>query len=322
MVFTGGALVVGGVARTDLAGAKATQRWARAAYRSVRDRLLILPDTLPVWPTHGPGSFCSTGGSDERTSTIGRERSSNPLLVGDPDEEEFVHRLVGGLGTYPSYFRWLPAYNRSGPVVYGRQWPTLSSLNPTQLSGLVDEGAQIVDVRTVSAFSRGHIPGSVSNELRPQFASWLVDPARPIAFITGASTDPAELVRQCVGIGFENIADELAGGMHARRSAGRPEAQIPLVGVEDLTRRQVLDIRQDSEWRAGHVPGAAHIELGSLERSELPPDQPVAVMCAHGQRSMTGASLIARHRGRTDDLAVFTGSTEQWSQHTGQHPER
>ena len=87
-VFTGGALVVGGVARTDLAGAKDTQRWARAAYRSVRDRLLTLPDTLPVWPTHGPGSFCSTGGSDERTSTIGRERSSNPLLVGNPDEEE------------------------------------------------------------------------------------------------------------------------------------------------------------------------------------------------------------------------------------------
>ena len=176
----------------------------------------------------------------------------------------------------------------------------------------------------MSAFSRGHIPGSISN-VRPQFASWLgwlTDPARPIAFITDASTDRAELVRQCVGIGFENIAGELVGGMHAWRSTGRPAAQIPLVGVQDLTRWQVLDIRQGSEWRSGHLPSAAHIELGALKRSELPTDRPVAVMCAHGQRSMTGASLIARHRGRTDNLAVFTGSTEQWSQHTGQHPER
>jgi len=102
-VFTGGALIVGGVARTDLVGPDRTEALARAAYRSVRDRLLTLPDELPVWPTHGPGSFCSAGASGQRTSTIGA------------DEDEFVRRLLGGLGSYPAYFRWLPDYNRADP---------------------------------------------------------------------------------------------------------------------------------------------------------------------------------------------------------------
>ena len=62
-LFSGGALIPGGVARPDLLGAADTEPLARAAYRSLRDRLLTLPDALPVYPTHGAGSFCSTGGS-------------------------------------------------------------------------------------------------------------------------------------------------------------------------------------------------------------------------------------------------------------------
>ena len=320
-VFTGGALVVGGVAGADLAGVAQTEAWARAAYRSVRDRLLVLPDALPVWPTHGPGSFCSTGGSSERTSTMGQERISNPLLTGNPDEDEFVDRLLGGLGTYPAYFDWLPAYNKSGPVIYGQQWPALPRLPLADFTRAVDDGgAQVVDVRSVSAFSSGHIPGSVSNELRAQFASWLgwlADPDRPLVFVTDEATDRVELVRQCLSIGYEKIAGELAGGLAAWRDVGRPVAQIPLVDVDELSHWQVLDIRQDSEWQAGHVAGAAHVELGAVAGADIPPDQPTAMMCAHGQRSMTAASLIARDRGRTEGLAVFSGSAEDWSAHTG-----
>jgi len=57
-VFTGGSLIVGSAARTDLAGASRAQELARAQYRSPR-RLATLPDATAVWPTHGAGSFCS-----------------------------------------------------------------------------------------------------------------------------------------------------------------------------------------------------------------------------------------------------------------------
>src|SRR5207237_8382487 len=89
-----------------------------AAYRSVRQRLLTLPDVLPVYPPPGAGSFCTAPASTERTRTIGRERATNPLLAA-ADEDTFVARLLGGLGTYPPYFLRLQDVNRRGPRVYG-----------------------------------------------------------------------------------------------------------------------------------------------------------------------------------------------------------
>lgn len=95
-VFTGGSLIVGGAARTDLAGAEQTEELTRAQYRSLR-RLAELPDRTPVWPTHGAGSFCSAPTGGERVTTIGREKATNALLAA-PDEDAFVAQLLAGLG--------------------------------------------------------------------------------------------------------------------------------------------------------------------------------------------------------------------------------
>lgn len=94
-VFTGGALIVGGVARTDLAGPARIDELSRLAYRSAWQRLLTLPDEVTLFPTHGPGSFCSAGEGGERSSTIGRERAANPLLAGASDEDTFVATRSG-----------------------------------------------------------------------------------------------------------------------------------------------------------------------------------------------------------------------------------
>ncbi|HOZ58936.1 MAG TPA: MBL fold metallo-hydrolase [Nakamurella multipartita] len=324
-VFTGGALIVGGVARTDLVSPDRTEDLARAAYRSVRDRLLTLPDELPVWPTHGPGSFCSSGESGERTSTIGTERDGNPLLAGAADEDEFVRRLLGGLGSYPDYFRWLPDYNRAGPVVFDGARPGLPALDPALFRRRHNHGAQIVDVRPVADYAAAHVPGSISNELRPQFASflgWTVDPAVPVLFVTAPDTDLDDLVSQCLNIGYEQLAGHLSGGMPRWRDAGLPTAHIEILADDMMDRATVIDVRQAAEFAAGHVPGALNLELGGLFEAagSVPADRPVVTMCAHGQRSMTGASLLARHRGSTDRIGVFTGSTEDWAARTGHRP--
>src|SRR6266540_1564131 len=49
-VFTGGSLIVGSAARTDLLGPDRTQELARAQYASLH-RLAALPDATAVWPT-------------------------------------------------------------------------------------------------------------------------------------------------------------------------------------------------------------------------------------------------------------------------------
>ena len=96
-LFSGGALLVGTVARTDLISPDQTEPLARAACRSLR-RLLTLPDALPVYPTHGPGSFCSAPAGNQRTTTIGAERRHNQL-AGAGDEDSFAAMLQAGLGS-------------------------------------------------------------------------------------------------------------------------------------------------------------------------------------------------------------------------------
>ena len=111
-MFTGGSLIVGAAARTDLMGAERTDELARAQFRSLR-RLAELPDDTLVLPTHGAGSFCAAPPGADRTSTIGREKAANSLMRID-DEDTFVQALVSGLGTYPPYFARLAAANREG----------------------------------------------------------------------------------------------------------------------------------------------------------------------------------------------------------------
>jgi hydroxyacylglutathione hydrolase len=261
--------MAGGVARPDLLSAEQTEPLARAAYRSISQRLLTLPDELAVYPTHGGGSFCSVAGGGEPTTTIARERASNPLLADGPDEDTFVARLLGGLGPYPPYFLELRDLNRAGPAVHGPMPPPLPHLDLETFDAAVAGGAEVVDVRQLGPFAAGHVPGSLSNPWRAQFATWLgwlVGRTRPIVFVADDTVDRHDLVWAALTVGFEHLVGELAGSVDAWQHAGRPLAALPLVDADGADGRQVLDIRQQSEFAAGHVPGALHVELGVLTR--------------------------------------------------------
>lgn len=314
-LFTGGSLLVGAAARTDLAGAEHTAELTRAQFRSLR-RLAALPAHTAVYPTHGAGSFCSAPPGAERTTTIGRELASNPLLA-ITDADEFARTLLGGLGSYPSYFRRLAEVNRRGPTVL-RRLPTLNALSAAAVWALRDRGGEVVDVRLPEAFAAGHLPGSLSIALRPEFGTWLgwlADPDRPLVFVRDDDQDPEEIIWQCLKIGYERIAGELDGGTAAWQAAGRPVATNDTVRAETLEGWTVLDIRQDGEFAAGHVPGALHRELGTVADGavDLPPD-PLAVMCGHGERAATAASVLER-AGRPR-AAIVLGGPHDWAQAT------
>jgi len=323
-LFSGGALLVGGVARTDLIAPEQTEPLTRAAWRSLQ-RLQALPDDLPVYPTHGAGSFCSTPGDAERTTTIGAERAHNPLLAA-PDEHAFQERLLGGLGSFPPYFLRLREVNRRGPRVLDERDRTLLALSVEQIRRKVDDGALLVDIRPAKAFGAGHPAGALSIALRPAFATWLgwlVEPDRPLVFVLGRGQDRGELLRQCHQIGYERLAGELAGGMAAWRAAGLPEGHLELVAPGEVV-GAVLDVRQVSEVEAGHLPGAVTVELGALgsDGGHGLPAGPLTVMCEHGERATTGASLVAR-AGRGGLRVVAGGGPAEWSQATGRpltHP--
>jgi hydroxyacylglutathione hydrolase len=318
-VFTGGSLLVGSAARTDLVSPEQTEALARAQYASLR-RLAGLPDEVAVWPTHGAGSFCSAPPGADRVSTIGREKATNPLLQKD-DEDGFVAALLGSLGSFPPYFLRLGEINRRGPAVLD-QAPGLRPLDVTAVRAMLADGARLVDVRPVAEFASAHVPGALSIPLRSVFASWLgwlAPHDRPLILLRAADQDPAEVAWQATKIGYTNLAGELSGGIDAWTAAGHATTSTRLVGPGDVEGR-ILDIRQTPEFAAGHLPDALHVELGELpRRADEVPGEPLVVMCGHGERAMGAASLL-EHAGRRD-LAVLTGGPDDWATATGRHLE-
>jgi hydroxyacylglutathione hydrolase len=311
-VFTGGSLIVGGAARTDLAGAERTEELSRLQYRSLH-RLMTLPDATKLWPTHGAGSFCSAPRGAERTSTIGQEKSSNLLLTA-PDEDTFVERLLSGLGSFPPYFLHLAEANRRGPALIHD--PTVAALDAAKFSALVDSGTVLIDVRPVRDFATGHIAGALSIPLRPQFVSWLgwlLEPGTPFVVVRNADQDLAEVTWQALKIGFNQPAGELDDGM---ASWDGPTIATPLVRADEIGGTPVLDVRQLNEFDTGHIPGATHIELGDLpsRTADVPPG-PMVVMCGHGQRAMTAASILQRTGSRA--VQVLVDSAQDWATATG-----
>jgi hydroxyacylglutathione hydrolase len=309
-VFTGGSLIVGSAGRTDLLGPEATLELTRAQYHSL-NRLSALSDQTLVLPTHGAGSFCSSSPpGEERTSTIGRERASNPALGdGKLDEATFVERRLTGLLAYPSYYSHIAPINRAGPRVFG-DVPIPRGLAPSKVAERIEDGAWVVDGRDRSAFAAGHIAGSLAIELDDSFASyvgWIVPFGAPIVLVLPENQSEheaaAEAATQLFRIGYEAVDGYLQGGVGAWVEAGLPTRSYPVASIDELAtaegeeRPRVLDVRQQSEWDAGHLEGSTHLFVGDLRAQigEIPRDREVWTVCASGHRAAMAASLLDRN---------------------------
>jgi glyoxylase-like metal-dependent hydrolase (beta-lactamase superfamily II)/rhodanese-related sulfurtransferase len=304
-IATGGSLLVGSAGRTDLLGTEQTDELTRAQFRSLR-ALASLPDDVVVLPTHGSGSFCSVGPADDsRTTTIGRERRSNPLFAID-DEATFRTTLLDGLGPYPRYYAEMAAINRAGPVVTGRV-PDVARLDAEAVRNAIAAGAHVVDGRSRRAFADGHIAGSLSIELTDSFASyvgWFVPFGAAVVLVLPDPFEDAavEAATQLFRIGYERIVGALDGGVAAWEAAGGALSSYPVTSALATARTMargetphLLDVRYPQEWRDdGAVAGAIELSIGDLSSrlAELPRDAPITVMCKSGLRASIAASML------------------------------
>ena len=303
-IATGGSLLVGSAGRTDLLGADRTDELTRAQFHTLR-ALAALPDAVRILPTHGAGSFCSVGPADAaRTTTIGQERRSNPLLA-ITDEAAFRSTLLDGLGPYPRYYAEMAPINRTGPVVVGRV-PIPKQVAPDAVRAAVAGGAHIVDGRSRRAFAAGHIGGSLNIELTESFASyvgWFVPFGAAIVLVLPDPIEEAvvEAATQLFRIGYERIVGVLAGvtawtdAGGSLSSYGVTTAASTAAEIGGGDQPYLLDVRYPHEWRdEGAVPGAIELSIGDLadRLDTLPRDAPITVMCRSGSRASIAASML------------------------------
>ena len=303
-VFTGGSLLYGSTGRTDLLGPGATAALSRAQWASAHRLARELPDTAPIFPTHGFGSFCSATQSAATSSTIGQEKLANPVLT--LDERAYVESLLAGLDAWPAYYAHMAPANLAGPA-----GPDLSPPRPADAAELrrrIEAGEWVVDLRDRIAFAAGHVPGTFSIPLDQRFATylgWLIPWGTPLTLLGDSPEQIAWAQRELARIGIDRLA-AAATGRPETWAGERGVASIRLAKFGDLAAAMdagngppvVLDVRRRLEWAESHIAGAVHIPLHELagKIAELPPGE-VWVHCESGYRSTVAASMLAA-RGR------------------------
>jgi hydroxyacylglutathione hydrolase len=323
MLLSGGALLVGDIARPDLLGGEDDAREAAITFcHTIQEKILWrLEDHVEVWPTHVSGSLCGGNIGSRLSTTVGFERKTNPVLARVSSSDEFVDECIrlDNLPAVPPYWRRMRSQNLAGPAPVDTLREPLA-LQPTDFTGAASDGV-IVDTRPPEGFAGGHIPGAISVGLGSSFPTWAgtVLPADARVYVVLDDPDDLSTVTwELLRIGYAPPRGWLAGGMSAWRAAALPVERMPQMTAAELSKAvdanevAVVDVRQPAEWAAGHIEGARFITGAELpERiDEVPADVPVAVVCGSGFRSTVIASLI-RSRGRKD-VANLSGGMSAW----------
>ena len=320
-LFSGGSLMVGSIARPDLLGPAHTAALTRAAWETLRERLLVLPDEVAVYPTHGGGSFCGAGQSWDRVTTIGHERDLNPLAQAQT-YRQFVSRYLGPLGAYPAYYKHMRASARRGYPLLGRAIAPLKPLTPDQVEAALASGATLVDARPFPDYDTGHIPNSLAaglDDALSAWVGWLLEPDAPIIVVAASDDAAREAQIELLRIGFDNLLGALEGGIAAWAASGRALRQTPALTMADIAAAleggkplEIVDAREPDEWARGHVPGATHAPLGQISRlaDGFPRDVPIAIHCGHGFRSSVAVSVL--ERGGFESILHITDGYAEW----------
>jgi hydroxyacylglutathione hydrolase len=320
-VLTGDILFIGDVGRPDLSPRHSPAQLAGLLYDSLHSQLLTLPDSVLVYPAHGAGSLCGKNMRAERSSTIGTERLTNYALQ-IKSREEFVAQLTSNLPARPEYFLKDAEINRTGAAPLS-ELPPLRAIAPAELKAMLSSGEIALDVRPNDEFAAGHVPGSVNIALGGQFASWagtvLGLSAHPV-LIAESDAQLEEARLRLTRVGIEALDGYLDGGVAAWKQPGLPVATISQMTASDLDARlrsgavQVLDVRREPEWDAGHIEGANWWPLDNFRVSppEMDHEAPIAVHCKGGYRSMIASSLL--QRAGFKNVINVVGGFDAWQQ--------
>lgn len=300
--FTGDTLFIGDCGRPDLrekAGAITAEKTdlAKQMYHSLRNKLMVLPDNVMVYPAHGAGSLCGKGLSEQNRSIIGAEKISNWSLQ-NMSEEDFVKELLSDQPFIPKYFPFDVAVNKKGAENFSTSVsnvPKREAVTCQACAKSLNTDILIVDTRPQAQFKKAHLKNAINLMNDTKFETWLgsiVNPGEKFYLAAENETVLNQLMERAAKIGYETQI-ELAFVLEYGNT------EMKLFDSEELKNNEeaftIIDIRNDSEVKDQKIfKNSLHIPLYELREriNEIPVNKPIVVHCAGGYRSAAGSSII------------------------------
>lgn len=308
-IFTGDTLFVGDVGRPDLSsGNLSREELASMMYDSLQNKILPLPDSVLLYPAHGPGSSCGKNLGPNTHSTIGDEKQSNYALQ-PQSREDFIKAVTDGLTAPPQYFPINARINKEGyDPIHEVLEKGLTPLDPDQVKTLSKEtDAIILDTRPGAVFMDGFVPGSIFIGLEGRFAEWagsLLPFHQPLIIVAEAGKEEESVLR-LARVGFDQFLGFLKGGFEAWRDAGNTVDMVINIEADEFAmdipfdeNMVVMDVRKEMEYADGHVKDAVNVPLDTMmdlaTLAQVEENDNVYLHCASGYRSVIAASLMKR----------------------------
>ena len=316
-VFTGDALFIGDVGRTDFYPDRAAEV-AGLLFDSLHHVLLPLGDQAVIYPAHGAGSVCGSEIAKREISTIGYERANNPRLK--LDRNAFIAAKTSEHHYVPPYFARMEAANMGDRPGLDRL-PELQAMSVRRVDEAMRAGAQLLDLRSGQAIAGACVRSAIAVPLGmlASFGGWFLDYGRPIVLLLDKAGDRDEAVRTLVRIGYDRIDGFVSEGFEAWSTSAQPITRIPGIDVHALHKRLaasapplLLDVRARGEFDAGRVEASQHCYVGEIAGAVagLPAGRPVVTFCNSGQRALVAAAALLRLG--LEDVSVCWGSMKAW----------
>ncbi len=308
-LFSGDALLFGNVGRPDLrdtdeGSPSSREALARAMYRTVRDKLSVLEDSLALYPAHGAGSLCASGIRDVATSTLGYERIHNPAFK-IQGEEEFVSWILADLAFIPAYFPFDVNLNLKGAE---NLQSSLSLIDILPTNTPLPSDVLLLDTRPQKYAITSYIKGAIQIPGNGKFETWLgtiIQPGEKFYLISEDEEHLHQRLKQVAKIGYEG---QVSGALiYNRFQEGPIELDVNDV-LEHPEDYYIIDVRNENEVHKNRIfSHAVNIPLPELKKqiSEIRTEKPIIVHCASGYRSAIGSSLL--RRGRPDAVIYDFG---------------
>lgn len=300
-LFSGDTLFVGDVGRPDLLdGVMSREELSGMMYDSLNKKIKTLPDSVILYPAHGPGSSCGKNIGKETYSTIGEQKKFNYALQ-PMTREQFIEKVTDGILPPPAYFFEDARINKEGyESIENVILKNNKSLSLAEFKKAVAEGAVILDTRKPDDFEKGFIPGSLNIGLNGQYAVWvgtLLNINQPLVLIAEQGNEE-EAVLRLARVGYENVVGYLKGSVNAwDGKLDTVETITPeQMKVELAKGIEVLDVRKPGEWAVSHIKDASFLPLADIltNTEALNKSNPYLVHCAGGYRSMIAISMLKR----------------------------